>query len=532
MILLCLISVTMPMKEEVRDWALLTSLKGVPRAIKSKLRVLKVIWYISTALFVLLALYHVILLTVMFLHYDFTTQFHEEDFEIKSEGNAPIYLPSVTICNLNPFSGNASSAMATLGLPRLATFRDVVRRVTECDGCPDDNLNLLLSEQHELMTSHGYFSHIGRNNAAELGHSQENFIVGCFLLEKQGFRSHKKPCSQVTFKSFISPDFYNCWIVDFTRYRHQSVTGIMLVLHLDNFYEAASDTLSIFHDEGRFNGALVAFHNHGTFPPLQQNPIFLHPGSFSDVKVHLSRRQRLGEPYNRCTKQEFVDGSEWLYTRTACVSACLERLITDRCDCKDIYALGVLDHAQNNLSFCSDPFKGQKHLLQKSRCASDLRQRTYTNCLSNCPPPCNDVSFQTDISTATWPPNAHLEDFYQTFVTDRPYAWRYGDISDMTKPNSAGAKEDMLVINDLVQSNFLRVDISLEDLDYPEYVDKPKTTVATFLSNIGGTLNFFTGISVGILVEFVDLFIRLCYKKENDRKQKLKKQEQSELDKL
>ena len=69
------------------------------------------------------------------------------------------------------------------------------------------------------------------------------------------------------------------------------------------------------------------------------------------------------------------------------------------------------------------------------------------------------------------------------------------------------------------KTTFLQLDMSLEDWDYPGYIDKPKTTLATLLSNIAGRLNFST-------------VIRLCYKNEKTRKKARKKQNQSDLDKL
>ena len=67
------------------------------------------------------------------------------------------------------------------------------------------------------------------------------------------------------------------------------------------------------------------------------------------------------------------------------------------------------------------------------------------------------------------------------------------------KPNSAGAKEDILIRNDMVQNTFLQVD-----------VDKPKTTVDTKL-----------------LYRY-----KVVLQTKNTGKQKLKTQEESELDEL
>ena len=48
--------------------------------------------------------------------------------------------------------------------------------------------------------------------------------------------------------------------------------------------------------------------------------------------------------------------------------------------------------------------------------------------------------------------------------------------------------------------------------------DIPKATAANFLAQLGGTLNLWTGISVIVIIEVIDLLINaLCYKRDPDK---------------
>ena len=66
-----------------------------------------------------------------------------------------------------------------------------------------------------------------------------------------------------------------------------------------------------------------------------------------------------------------------------------------------------------------------------------------------------------------------------------------------------------------LERNFLRVDVKMNSVDVVLYKDVATLSFATLLSNLGGTLNFFAGITIVLFIEIIDMLILcLC-----DRKQ-------------
>ena len=60
-----------------------------------------------------------------------------------------------------------------------------------------------------------------------------------------------------------------------------------------------------------------------------------------------------------------------------------------------------------------------------------------------------------------------------------------------------------------LERNFLRVDIQMNHIDIILYKDIATTSLTTLISNLGGTLNLFAGITIVLFVEIIDMLI-LC----------------------
>ena len=403
--------------------------------------------------------------------------------------------------------------MVMNNLLSLANFSKLVKDVTACDNCAANDTRMMDNVRHELLTSHGYFAYVGEENATKLSNAREDFIVGCFLHKREAFRSYRDGCRSQHFSRIVDSDYYNCWTMDLPEFEDGSLTGISIILHLDNFFTEHYDNFHISYEHGQYIGALITMHVPQTFPTLFQKSVFLPPGAFSDIKLKVIGRTRLQSPYANCTAKQKLQDLEWYYTRDACVSACLERAVVSQCSCKDLFTLSVREDLYQNLSYCNDPSQGHDLLVESSRCASIIRQAKYGECLMLCPFSCKEIAFQPQVSTATWPPDPFHHDFYDDFIAGRSYEWRYRNISRyIAGENSRGDVEWMLA-KELVSRNFLRVDVSLRDIDYVMYIDSPKTSVSSFLSQMGGTLNLFAGITIVIGVELLDLLISLFTKK-------------------
>lgn len=502
----------MAIREEVRSFLQQTSIKGIPRAVKAKRKFLKVLWIISTFAFLSLAFWQVTELVSEYLTYPTTTVMEETNVGIEHTDSV-IQTPVLTVCNLNSFAGNTSHLMRDLGLPTLAQFRSLVINMTTCPECDHADRELLGYIRDDLLTPEGYFAHIGKKNASLLGHMMDNFIIECLLFPKQGFRSYMDLCNASYFKLFVSYSYYNCWSLEVPEELDSHLEGISLMVHLDNFYMEQFDHLHVSHPRGQQLGALLLAHGRGTFPGLMNKAIYLQPGVYTDVRLQIAMRSLKPPPYSDCAHGSVIEGTTWAYSTETCVSACLERLVVDTCNCQDLFMLNVLGeyYSQQNISYCNALSGGQQVLLKRSRCAEDIRKSQYNPCLENCPSPCEEIEFPTHISTGLWPPNPHYGVFYRDYIAGRLYERHYAHIADVLANFNGSVGIDVLLARVSVADNFLRVDVSLKDVSYIEYKDIASISFATFLSQLGGILNLFAGITIVIVVELLDLLICLFF---------------------
>ena len=161
----------MTIASTLRQCALQTSLKGVPRALKAEKCPNKYLWWISTALFIGLAVWQVERLVDGYLQYNYAikeTRLSEKEGTQTSE----VINPDLTFCNLNPFHGNAYSTMERHGLKDLFYYEHSVKNLTECVGCSDDDRELHSMVRRELLMPRGYFAAVGPTFASRLSHKR------------------------------------------------------------------------------------------------------------------------------------------------------------------------------------------------------------------------------------------------------------------------------------------------------------------------------------------------------------------------
>ena len=139
----------MPIESALRQWALQTSLKGVPRAMRADSCPSRWLWWFGTMGFLCLAFWQCGKLIEQFLQHNYAvteailTEKHDVDLHDVIE-------PVFTFCNLNPFDGNANIAIDKLGLYQLAYYTNFITYLTHCDGCPGARPTKHISIEFEI----------------------------------------------------------------------------------------------------------------------------------------------------------------------------------------------------------------------------------------------------------------------------------------------------------------------------------------------------------------------------------------------
>ena len=485
---------------------LATSVKGIPRALRAERILLKCVWAISAATLITAAIYQSALIIINYIKFDYITYISDASMETGANN----LNPALTVCNLNNFEGNTSDIIKERGMTPLRDYVELVEELTKCPSCSEEDAILLRSLRRDLLTPHGYYTYLGRENASLLSQDKGEFIVDCFMHKTNLYRSHLIKCKAIDMSIHWDSDYYVCRTIKVPR-DHITADGVTLILHLDNFFEEQYDHLDVTFERGKFVGAILALHEEGKFPNLRFDSVFLRPGHFSHINILATKRESLPWPYSNCSNQQYTPNTHWLYTADHCFSSCVEMRILTACSCRDIYMLDILNTEKyRDVDFCMDPSKGRHVLLEKTRCAKQIRDENTEACRALCPASCSSIWFEPVISCAMWPPDPFHEKFYKRHIAGRSFEWRYRDLLEQI---SNGLRTESILslqnIRDVVNKNFLRLDISLYEFSVTKTVDMPKTSFASFLSELGGVLNIFVGISFVVGVELFDVIISL-----------------------
>ena len=105
-------------------------------------------------------------------------------------------------------------------------------------------------------------------------------------------------------------------------------------------------------------------------------------------------------------------------------------------------------------------------------------------------------------SQTTWPGRAIHQNFYDLYIAGRSYEEHYRALFEQAT-NSRKRRD----LYDEITDHFMAVHVYVEALTALDIRDKPQLTATSFLSQLGGALNLWAGITVVVVVEVIEF----CY---------------------
>ncbi len=200
-------------------------------------------------------------------------------------------------------------------------------------------------------------------------------------------------------------------------------------------------------------------------PPNEKVLYEIKQGSIHSKSIEITDQKRLGYPYNECIEDHEEFDSDYFrktisfnnfYHRDKCLDICFYENYEKYCNCSltetDDYYFNNTKCGRNNDSF--------KDYLE----SFDYHKQCY----SFCPKTCNIQLYRV------------IEDGMKSHHT-----------------------------SNISKNQFREIRLYYNSLEYTEIIQIPKTTTADLVSNIGGTLGLFMGLSLLSFVEFIEFIILL-----------------------
>ena len=135
-----------------------SSVKGVGRLVKAESGHLKLLWTVATVLFLTMGFFQTYKLFDEYFSYPKVTLIQERK---SSFNNGVLHFSTIQVCNVNPLGLFRNS-------PNKESFKQymaLVRNVTTCNNCSEDDRRTLRQLRDDLSTVHQYMIHIGENKA-------------------------------------------------------------------------------------------------------------------------------------------------------------------------------------------------------------------------------------------------------------------------------------------------------------------------------------------------------------------------------
>lgn len=306
----------------VKDSLSLTTLKGIPRIIRTKNKVFKCIWIFSTICLSLGAIYHTYTLINKYINpSSYTTvkttyDQHKENF------------PSIGICPLTPFGNFVPD-----GLPTYKDFYTLMsKRISQFEEKGSKVNKQFLSILTEAST---YYEWIGEENAKKVGYQMDSFIIYCRIFYDISDDRYD-PCDKFVKIDLIpDPNTFNCYTLNFNV--SKEIYKVEILLSLGEISKDSEFYFNVTKSLLTEGIKLLLFHKSEDIPNIEERGFLVSKGD--EIIISTTPVYKLLKPYpfTNCVQGKNMysyQGSKIVsYYYSHCYKRSLQKFIITKLNC-------------------------------------------------------------------------------------------------------------------------------------------------------------------------------------------------------
>ncbi len=248
------------------------------------------------------------------------------------------------------------------------------------------------------------------------------------------------------------------------------------------------------------------------------------PGHETSLRIEANTRSRLGDPYSHCTDQKYAvfqkaPLQEYIYSPQLCWKACHQSEFATECGCLDVREQ-VMPSVLQKYDFCGKWRSNMSETIERVGCREHFTPQRPCDCHLAC----SERLYKYDSGSSPWPAESYQLHFYDKYIAGKTYEQHFAVYKNLSlKARKARIYKnyteefmreihEQLKATDIMARNFAQLNVYFDKLmvtmlDYEESI-----SVATLLSNVGGSLNLWIGITFCTIIELIDLLYRiLCH---------------------
>ena len=316
------------------------------------------------------------------------------------------------------------------------------------------------------------------------------------------------PCSRsgLMIHRIIHKEYFNCYkLYGRKPLGSRPSSGLSLLIYVDDPRDSEVGKDLALQKIGK--GVILTLGERKAFLDPDSHGVEIIPNMVNVVRFRQQHRKRLPRPHGDCKIKYSIQQSlrhnftlPYLYTRDTCYSACVEYYMIKTCGCHDVGQYGTLRSVFKNVPMCGATDEGRELLLKRMECVQKWRSFYRLPCMERCPSPCEEKKYTHHVSYLELLP----AEVNKILATDRT------SVPEEISHSSVQTDAQNFTADDIDMSNISWIHIKRHGDSYYLVEDIPKMTLSDWLAKIGGTCNLWSGITVFVLVELLDLFCRLC----------------------
>ena len=515
-----------------------TSIPTISSIGKSDSRCMQCIWTILFAVSFGMFIYEGHLIIKYYYEYPVKTTVRTETKEVP--------FPWVTVCSVSPIQSLLMERASAISQGRLEEFDKefplddqenktlmniLAMKLNQMNTSVE--ADVMLQAKMDLSFNSLLYSQIGPDMMGNMGLQWEDVVVHCSY-------SQIDCTKKEYFSRNIDSHFFNCYTFEAWR-----ATGSDWILFSGDhsslrlvIYSGRKNNMKKSPDNFYLNnGIRVILHSPNTIPRPQNSGYDVLPGTSLILTTNPQSFRRLSHPYGQCQDRVHTTKTSQTYkqTSTDCFAMKLLEATVKNCKCRDTIPVQWLTMAHNstvescfkvkNLSKsewenakdleCSQvDWSKKKECLEKSRLSLSLQQ-------NECYPLCNETIFDTSIHTL---PGMTTDNADETWEGARQMMVDNYNRSGHPKKWQNLVKLGLMERSIPDKHGLVHISVKLEDKVAIQITESPGYSYDQAMSDLGGQLGLWIGVSVMALFELIPLsynLIMLAWNTLNERQRKM-----------
>jgi len=250
-----------------------------------------------------------------------------------------------------------------------------------------------------------------------------------------------------------------------------------------------------------FAELLVNIHNHSSKPfYITKDSFWLRAGSINYFSLERVFTEQLGEPYNLCLKNvslfkknktlvNYILNSKRTYSQSDCFYLCSLLFALEKSNCS---CVSTLDDFEEKCSkkygidfFNVENSENVSQCIEKYLIEFRIKDQ-YEKCQNYCPMECDSMSYS---------------------IT--PYSESLPTSGNISKISKEVFELGLYNTYEEVNRNYISLKVFYKNLQYTLIKEVPNTETFNFISNTGGILGLFLGISFLSFIEIIEMLIEI-----------------------